>query len=100
MVESGLVVRTTRCVVLCLLAAIVVGCAAPAETESSSAVTGVTLKTIAVTPTTTSAFAGATEALTAIGTYSNGTTQDLTATATWTSSNPSVATVSPSGVVT
>lgn len=44
--------------------------------------------------------ARATQAFTAAGTYSDGSTKDLTSTATWTSSNTSVATVSSSGSAT
>jgi uncharacterized protein YjdB len=44
--------------------------------------------------------AGTTQAFTATGHYSDGTTQNLTNTATWTSSNSSVATVNSSGSAT
>ena len=37
---------------------------------------------------------GSTQSFTAIGKFNNGTTQDLTATATWTSAKTSVATMS------
>ncbi len=93
---------------LCLFAALGSGCAAPSSVSSndetvgttSSEVSAVTLKSIGVTPTPTTLYAGMAEALTATGTYSNGTTQNLTSTATWTSSNTNVATVSAAGIVT
>jgi uncharacterized protein YjdB len=44
--------------------------------------------------------AGVAQAFTATGHYSDGTTQDLTSTATWTSSNAGVATVNSSGSAT
>jgi uncharacterized protein YjdB len=90
---------------VCLLAAL--GCTSSTSRSSSSEAVGttsselgVTLKSIAVTPSPTTLFAGVTEALTATGFYSDASTQDLTDTATWTSSNPNVATVSATGVVT
>ena len=91
---------------VCLLAAL--GCTSSTSRSSSgepvgstsSELTGVTLKSIAVTPSPTTLFAGVTEALTATGFDSDASTQNLTDTATWTSSNPNVATVSATGVVT
>src|SRR5580693_2102752 len=67
---------------------------------SSSELGGVTLRSITVSPTPTTLFAGETESLTATGNYSDGSTQDLTDTASWTSSNVNVATVSATGGVT
>ncbi|NQU10664.1 fibronectin type III domain-containing protein [bacterium] len=58
----------------------------------------VTLVSIAVTPATASVAAGLTQQFTAMGTYADASTADLTATATWTSSAGSVATVSSSGL--
>jgi len=63
------------------LAALLPGC------SSSSAPT---LTSISVTPGTASVAAGLTKQFTATGMYSNQSTQDLTATATWMSSNSSV----------
>ena len=56
-------------------------------------VTAATLSSIAVTPPNPAIPAGTTVQLTAIGTFSDGSTQDLTASAVWTSSSGSVATV-------
>ena len=42
---------------------------------------------------------GTSQPLTATETFSDGSTKDVTSTATWTSSNPSVGTVSPAGVL-
>src|SRR5207244_2087349 len=57
-------------------------------------VTGATLSSIAVTPANPSIAKGTTQQLTATGTFSDGSTQDLTTQVTWTSSNTTVATVS------
>ena len=48
--------------------------------------TGATLTTITVTPANPNILAGATQSFTATGTYSDGSTQDVTSQATWTSS--------------
>jgi len=71
--------------------------------ESGSAaltVTNATLKSIAIAPTNPDIAAGSSEQFTATGTFSDGTTENLTSQVTWTSSNVSVATVSPSGLAT
>ena len=57
-------------------------------------VTPATLVSIAVTPATASIAQGTTKQFAASGTYSDGTTQVLTGTVTWNSSNTGVATVS------
>ena len=63
-------------------------------------VTAPTLVSIAVTPTNPSIAAGTTRQFTATGTYSDGSTQNLTSTATWSSSAPGVATISAAGLAT
>jgi N-acetylneuraminic acid mutarotase len=65
----------------------------------SSAPPPVTLQSVAVTPGAPMLSVGAQQQLAATGTYSDNTTKDLTAMATWTSSSSSVAKVA-SGVVT
>ncbi|MFN9573094.1 MAG: Ig domain-containing protein [Betaproteobacteria bacterium] len=57
-------------------------------------VTAAALASIAVTPSITSVPLGLSQAFTAIGTYTNGTTQDLTSAVTWSSSAPAVAAIS------
>ena len=59
-----------------------------------------TLQSIAVTPANPSIAKGMTEQYTATGTYSDGSKQNLTSQATWTSSNTSIATVSTTGLAT
>jgi len=58
------------------------------------------LQSISVTPTNPSTGVGAALQFTAIGTYSNGQTQNLSSSATWSSSSTQVATVNASGVAT
>lgn len=53
-----------------------------------------------VTPATTSLLLGSSSQFQAIATFSDGTTQDLTATATWTSKQPGVVSVSATGLAT
>jgi len=67
---------------------------------SSASVTGTALVSIAVTPGNSSIVSGATQQMTAIGAYTDGSSQNLTNSATWSSSNSSSATVSSTGLVT
>ena len=68
---------------------------------SSLTVTAAVLQSIAVTPANDTVPLGTNTPFTATGTYSDNSTQDLTATATWTSSNTAQASISsPGGVVT
>lgn len=101
--------NTTRCWVqwgLTLLLVLTAACGRPSGSAdeplatSSSALTGVTLKSIAVTAASPSVYVGQNDLLAATGKYSDGSTQNLTTTATWTSSNTAVATVDGAGVVT
>jgi hypothetical protein len=59
-----------------------------------------TLVSIDVTPNTPSVQLGATQQMTATGTYSDASTADLTAGATWLSGTPAAATVNGTGLVT
>ncbi|MGI4755738.1 MAG: Ig-like domain-containing protein, partial [Janthinobacterium lividum] len=63
-------------------------------------VTPATLVSVSVTPSAPSFAAGSTQQFTVIGTYSDGTTQDLTSSAAFTSSNPNVLSVNPAGLAT
>jgi hypothetical protein len=53
----------------------------------------IALTSISITPPSANIPIGRTQQFQAIGNYNNGTTQDLTTSASWVSSNPSVATV-------
>jgi uncharacterized protein YjdB len=67
---------------------------------SKLTVTAATLKTITVTPANPSIVAGLTQQLTATGTFSDGTAQDITMTATWASGTTATATISNAGLAT
>ncbi|MFT4114142.1 beta strand repeat-containing protein [Silvibacterium sp.] len=79
-------------------AAITVSVDGQSATTQSVTVTPATLVSIAITPQTPSFAAGTTQQFTAIGTYSDGTTQDLTTQAVWYSNNPQVVTINSSGL--
>ena len=69
----------------------------PATQIAGSTTLGVTsaqLVSIALTPSSPSVPLGLTRQFAATGTYTNGTTEDLTSTVTWSSSTPAVATLS------
>jgi hypothetical protein len=59
-----------------------------------------TLSSIAVTPANPNLLAGAAQQITATGTYSDGSTKNVTSQASWTSSNTTVATMNASGLAT
>ena len=63
-------------------------------------VTAATLRSIAITANSVSIAKGTTDQLTAIGTFSDASTQNLTTSATWSSSNTAAAIVSSSGLAT
>ena len=60
----------------------------------------VTLVSIAVTPSSPSITAGTTQQFSATGTYSDGSTKNLTSTANWLSATPAVATINVAGLAT
>ncbi len=70
------------------------------STQTILYVTSATLSSIAVTPANTSITIGNAQQYTATGTYSDGTTKDLTGSVTWSSSHTSVATISTGGLAT
>src|SRR5262249_41776474 len=57
-----------------------------------------TLQSIAVGPANPSINVGASQQFTATGTFDDGTQQDITASANWTSSKPNFASISPTGL--
>lgn len=63
-------------------------------------VTQATLVALALSPQVASIATGQTQAFIATGTYSDGSTQDFTAAATWTSSVPAIASINSVGVAT
>jgi uncharacterized repeat protein (TIGR03803 family) len=66
---------------------------------SDSSSNNVALRTVGVTPASPSQQLGKTLQLVATGTYSDGTTRDVSSTATWMSSKTSVAAISAAGLV-
>ena len=58
------------------------------------------LVSIAVSPNTASLAAGSSQQFIAVGSYSNGSTQDITSLVTWTSSSGTVVTVNAAGLAT
>ena len=68
--------------------------------SSAPTVVNPTLTSIEVATASTTLVAGVTAQLSATGMYSDGSKQDLTATVTWTSATPAVASVSTAGVAT
>ena len=68
--------------------------------SSSLTVTTAVLQSIVVTPVNPNIAPGLTQQLTATGTYSDGSTANITTLVTWTSNTPSVATVNGSGLAT
>jgi len=73
-----------------IFTAFVQGCG----TSGVNSGTPATLVSLSVTPPNSSIAPGTTAQLTATGTYSNGSMQNLTSSATWTSSTPGIATIS------
>ena len=69
-----------------------------AESIKSQQVQISVLLSIAVTPPNPSIPKGTTQQLTATGTYSDGSIQELTSSVTWVSSNSAVATINASGL--
>ncbi len=63
-------------------------------------VTNATLVSMAVTPPNPQFALGTTQQFTVIGTFSDGSTQNLTTTAVWASSNPAVLTINGNGLAT
>jgi uncharacterized protein YjdB len=88
-------VTTSRTGLTLILLALAV-CAGCSGSSTSSNVTPV-LTSISVTPTGASTTVGGTQQLTATANYSSGPGQSVTSSATWSSSNPSVASIQSTG---
>jgi uncharacterized protein YjdB len=67
---------------------------------ASLTVTAATLVSIAVTPANSTMAVGTTKQFTATGTFSDSSTQDISATVVWTSSAPAAATINAQGLAT
>src|SRR5579863_1529290 len=88
---------------LCSIALIIIGLSCFSSscgfsgTPNASGAGNPSLQSIAITPTNAAIKVGTTQAFKATGTYSDGSTQDLTSSASWTSSNIAQATIQSSG---
>jgi uncharacterized protein YjdB len=70
----------------------------PQKVRLSGTGVAVVLTSIAVAPATSTVPLGLTEQFAATGTYNNGTSQDVTGTAAWSSASPSIATIGATGL--
>jgi uncharacterized protein YjdB len=89
-------VKLGSCFLSVLLISTMVGCAG---TSSAPPVT-VTLDAISVTPSASSIAFGTTQQFKAMGSFSDGSSQDITSSVTWSSSDNTIATISGSGLAT
>jgi len=83
--------RSGKLLLLLLLLALVTGCP---SSSGGGPVPGPTLTSISISPANPSVALGVTQQFIAQGTYSDNSTRNVTASATWSSSAPGVATVS------
>ena len=87
-----------KCCSVALVVALVSFLAACGDSGSSGS--GVTLSKLTVTPATVSIPLGTTQQLTVMGTYSNGTTKNLTSQVVWSVAPATIAKVSSGGLLT
>ena len=92
--------RTSAIGILSLASMLLAACSGLPNKISSGGAANPSLTKVTVSPNPASVSVSATASLKATGTYSDGSTQDLTSSAQWSSSNLSVAAISPSGVAT
>ncbi|MBV9482721.1 MAG: Ig-like domain-containing protein [Acidobacteria bacterium] len=76
-----------------------VGCAGGGSSNGGGNGGNPALQSLQIKPAASSVAAGLTMQVTATGIYSNGSSQDLTNSVTWTSSKPSVASIANNGVL-
>ena len=82
--------KSSSITILVLILALMIGCGGGGGSEPSAN----TLVSLALQPVNPSLAGGGVQQFTATGTYSDGSTQDLTVSASWTSSNIAVTTIS------
>ena len=85
--------KSNKLLLAVLVLALMTGCSSGGSSSSNNISPAVTLVSLAVTPANPSIAQSTTETFIATGTYSDNTKQNITATATWSSSVTSVATV-------
>ncbi len=88
----------TGCFLLGLSPLLLAGCASSSVLTNRQSGSGASLASIQVTPANGSVAAGGTVQFKAIGTFSDNSTQDLTSSVTWASSNMAAATIASSGL--
>ena len=89
---SGLVLFNIAILFIAFCAPLITGC--------KNFFIGPTLTTVTVAPSTPSIAVGKTQQMSATGTYDNGSTDTITDSASWASSEISIATASSKGLVT
>ncbi len=90
-----------KILILALCTIWVTGCGSDSISgDVGTPTTQASLALIQVNPVGKAIAKGTTQQLTATGVFTNGVSQSLTNTTTWTSSNPAIATVSNTGLVT
>ena len=83
-----------HCVAIGLIAILLLGVVACSSPTSKAAATLSSIAVAAASPDNSANLAvGATQQFTATGTYSDGTTPDISSQVTWASSDPSIATI-------
>ncbi|MGP8154053.1 MAG: DUF3443 family protein [Smithella sp.] len=83
-----------------LISSLIMSCGGGGSSSSGPSIPTATLVSIAVTPATPGIAWGGTQQFTATGTYSDGTTQDITTSVTWSSSDTTEAPIGNTGLVT
>lgn len=83
-----------------ILVLVLSACSGGGSASTTTATPPVSLKSIVVTPGNAAVAAGLAQQFKATGTYSDGTTSNITGSVTWTSATTSVATIDASGLAT
>ena len=89
-----------RATVVCLSACAALAIAGCGATGTGAGSVQRKVSTVSVTPAMVSLALAATEQFVATATYSDGSSSDVTSTATWSSSNPAIATINSAGLAT
>ena len=86
--------KLNKLLFLVLILLLIASCSGGGSSGGGSGTSPVTLSSITIAPANPGMLPGTTKQLMATGTYTNGTTQDLTTSVTWSSSDTGVATIS------
>jgi len=85
---------------ICVLQLVVIGCGGSSSSSGNSTPPGVTLKSIRVNPGAATVIVGKMQNFTATGTYSDGSTKDITSSVTWSSAAANIVSITTGGVAT